>query len=464
MAVEKVIGPLPCGWHYTTLGEQCAIGGGGIQTGPFGSQLHAYDYVPDGIPSIMPQNIGDNLVEEEGIARITEFDAERLAKYRVNTGDIVYSRRGNVEKRALIRGTQQGWLCGTGCLRVRFASPTVNPTYASYYLAHPKVRSWIVRHAHGATMPNLNTGILSALPFVVPPVTEQRAIAHILGSLDDKIELNRRMNETLERIARALFKSWFVDFDPVRAKAEGRQPVGMDAETAALFPDSFEDSELGLIPAGWEVTTIGNLAEETIGGDWGRNEYFDGAEQAVVLRGSDLQDVRESGFAHAAPVRWVRRKSVENRALESKDVLIGGSGAGPIGRSLWCAEEVLRMFELPVLYSNFCKRIRALSREHAIWLDDYLNEMRLAGAHLEYATGTSIPNLDLKGLLTTRPLAVPPEAILYLYAKLRDLCWKRHLLAESRVLASIRDTLLPKLISGELRVPVPEKFLAEAPI
>ena len=89
----------------------------------------------------------------------------------------------------------------------------------------------------------------------LPPLPEQRAIAHILGSLDDKIELNRRMNETLEAIARALFKSWFVDFDPVRAKAEGRQPAGMDAATAALFPDSFEQSEMGEMPRGWRVGT-----------------------------------------------------------------------------------------------------------------------------------------------------------------------------------------------------------------
>jgi type I restriction enzyme S subunit len=107
-------------------------------------------------------------------------------------------------------------------------------------------------------MPNLNTSILSNLPFVVPPIEEQRAIAHILGTLDDKIELNRRMNETLEEMARALFKSWFVDFDPVRAKAEGRDP-GLPEHIADLFPDRFEDSELGEIPAGWKMDELGEV-------------------------------------------------------------------------------------------------------------------------------------------------------------------------------------------------------------
>ena len=344
------------------------------------------------------------------------------------------------------------------------AKDSVLPEFVLYwFLANePMLLSKVEFTGIGAG--KLDTALMMGLPFALPPLGEQRAIAHILGTLDDKIELNRRMNETLEGIARALFKSWFVDFDPVRAKAEGREPVGMDAETAALFPDSFQESELGLIPAGWKVATIGDLAEETIGGDWGKDEYFQGSEQAIVLRGTDLQDIRESGFASAAPVRWVRRKTIENRALTLEDVVIGGSGAGPIGRSLWCAQGLLQMFELPVVYSNFCKRIRAHSRAHAVWLDDYLNDMRLSGEHLAYATGTSVPNLDLKGLLTTRPLLVPSDTVLGLYVKIRELSWKRRLLPESRVLAEIRDSLLPKLISGELRVPDAEKLLAGSPL
>ena len=182
MAGEELVGHIPDGWTYTTLGKACTDGGGDIQTGPFGSQLHAADYVPVGIPSIMPQNIGDNRISETGIARITLDDATRLSRYLVRQGDIVYSRRGDVEKRALIRANEDGWLCGTGCLRVRLGNNGANPSYASYYLGHPSVREWIVRHAHGATMPNLNTSILSSCPFVIPPPAEQRAIAYILGT------------------------------------------------------------------------------------------------------------------------------------------------------------------------------------------------------------------------------------------------------------------------------------------
>ena len=197
MPLEELFDSLPSDWNYITLGDVCSRGGGNVQTGPFGSQLHASDYVADGIPSIMPQNIGDNRLVEDEIARIAPQDAMRLSRYRVRKGDIVYSRRCDVERRALIREREDGWLCGTGCLRVRLGEKGANPTYTYYYLGHPAVREWIVRHAHGATMPNLNTSILSALPFVLPPPIEQRAIAGVLCALDDKIELNRRMNETL---------------------------------------------------------------------------------------------------------------------------------------------------------------------------------------------------------------------------------------------------------------------------
>ncbi len=260
MGSESLIGPLPDSWRVTTLGDACRSGGGGIQTGPFGSQLHAADYVADGIPSVMPQNIGENRVVEPGIARISRRDADRLSRYRVRQGDIVYSRRGDVEKRALVREHEDGWLCGTGCLRIRFGEADVDPVYASYYLGHPQVRAWITQHAHGATMPNLNTEILSETPFVVPPLEEQRRIGGILGALDDKIELNRRMSQTLESMARALFKSWFIDFDPVRAKAEG-DDSGLASQVGALFPSSFEDSELGDIPKGWRVGTISSIAD-----------------------------------------------------------------------------------------------------------------------------------------------------------------------------------------------------------
>lgn len=118
----------------------------------------------------------------------------------------------------------------------------------------------------GTASPTLNRNHVHPIKTLWPPLPEQKAIAHILGTLDDKIELNQQMNQTLEAMAKAIFKSWFVDFEPVRAKMEGRQPIGIDAATADLFPNSFDESALGLIPMGWKVSTIGESVKVVGGG------------------------------------------------------------------------------------------------------------------------------------------------------------------------------------------------------
>ncbi len=253
-------------WKTTTLGQICGAQGGAIQTGPFGSQLHTSDYKEVGIPVVMPTNIGEGGIVEDGISRIDQADVDRLSQHKLKMGDIVFSRRGDVTKNALIRPHEVGWFCGTGCLKVRLGDESIaNAKFVSYCLRLPDIKDWLIRHAVGATMPNLNTGILSAVPIDLPPLRIQLEIAAMLGALDDRITLLRETNTTLEAIAQALFKSWFVDFDPVRAKMEGRAPEGMDEATVALFPDGLEESELGLVPRGWRVGRVDDLGEVVCG-------------------------------------------------------------------------------------------------------------------------------------------------------------------------------------------------------
>lgn len=188
----------------TTLGELC--GEVGVQTGPFGGQLHAHEYEPEGIPVVMPQDIGDNVIRTDSIARVPERVAQRLDRHRLREGDIVYSRRGDVERRALVRRNEANWLCGTGCLRVRLdAAAQADPRFVSYYLGLPETREWIVSHAVGGTMLNLNTGILAAVPIRLPELTEQFAIAEVLGTLDDKIAANARVQLLSSTLAETAF-------------------------------------------------------------------------------------------------------------------------------------------------------------------------------------------------------------------------------------------------------------------
>jgi type I restriction enzyme S subunit len=445
--------PIPEDWEQTTLGEVVRRGKGSIQTGPFGSQLHASDYVPVGVPTIMPVNIGENRIVETGIARITEQDAERLSKHRVQVGDIIYSRRGDVERRALIRKEQEGWFCGTGCLKVRLGKGVADPLFASFYLGHPEVRAWIVQHAVGATMPNLNTGIMEAVPFLLPPLREQQAIACILGTLDDKIELNRRRNRTLEAMARAIFQSWFVDFDPVKAKAAGRTPPGLSPALAALFPDRFEDSPLGPIPKGWRVGTIGELAD-------------------VV--GGSTPSTKEPAYWEGGIHHWATPKDLSNltvpvlldteRRITDSGLQRIASGLLPVGTVLMSSRApigYLAINQVPVAINQGFIAMRPRKGVSAQFLLRWAQTAH--EAIVSRANGSTFLEIS-KANFRPIQLVVPDGVIHYEYDHLVSPLFQQVVNheRESRTLAALRDTLLPKLISGELRVPDAERIVGRA--
>jgi type I restriction enzyme S subunit len=431
-------------WRVTSLGELCAEGGGNIQTGPFGSQLHASDYVAEGIPSIMPKNIGDNRIVEEGIARITEADAKRLSRYRVKTGDVVYSRRGDVRRRALIRKEHDGWLCGTGCLRVRVGSADNDASFVSHYLGHPDVMDWIESNAVGSTMPNLNTAILSRLPIVVPSPDEQRAIARVLDALDDKIELNRRMNRTLEELASMLFRSWFVDFDPVMAKAAGRKPAHLRPELAALFPDSFQDSALGPIPRGWRIASIGEIAVNP------RRitdpHSIEATTPYIGLEHMPRKSICLCEWGTAADACSAKS------GFQQGEILFGK--LRPYFHKVGIA-----------LTNGVCSTdVLVISRSTETWfgvLAGHLSSQELIDYTDAASGGTKMPRTNWNDIKRYQ-IVLPPERLAEELSK-----WYRqtaemlaHNVRESRTLAALRDTLLPKLLSGEVRVKQAEKIVS----
>jgi len=442
MASDLINGDVPDHWEFTTLGEICQRGGGYIQTGPFGSQLHASDYVPIGVPSIMPTNIGENRIVEDGIVRITEADANRLGQHRLRAGDIIYSRRGDVEKRSLIRQREEGWFCGTGCLKVCLGSGFVDPLFASLFLGHPAIREWIFRHAVGATMPNLNTTIMSAVPFALPPLAEQRAIAAVLGALDDKIELNRRMNATLEAMARALFQSWFVDFDPVRAKLDCRTPVGMDPAIAALFPDSFQESSLGPIPHGWEVCPLSEKIQLLSGGTPKTSEptYWDGEIPWYSVR--DAPSETDVWVIHTD--KHVTKLGIANSAAQvfpEKTTII--SARGTVGK--------LALTAVPMAMNQSCYGVRGITG-YGDFFTYY--SLREATAQLQQRTHGTVFDTITTETFKTLDCISPTPKITAAFDKLVEplLAQIRANLHQSRTLATLRDTLLPKLLSGELSV------------
>ncbi|RUO22099.1 restriction endonuclease subunit S [Aliidiomarina haloalkalitolerans] len=479
---------MPSHWGITTLGELAKASGGDIQTGPFGSQLHASDYVDHGIPSIMPKNITVDAITTDDIARVSVKDVERLSKYKVHVGDIVYSRRGDVEKCARVTEKEDGWLCGTGCLRVRVNSNEVSTEYLHAYLCHPSVREWIVRHAVGATMPNLNTSILSSLPVVIPSKDEMAVISSIWLTVSSKIELNKQINQTLEQMAQAIFKSWFVDFEPVKAKMAALEAGGSEEDalnaamqaisgkdqgqlarfkteqpeqynelrtTAELFPSAMQDSELGEIPEGWNALPFGELLEKTIGGDWGKEQPDEKhTEKVKILRGTDLPNIY-LGNDKKVPTRYVEPKKLKSRKLRPGDIVIevsGGSKDQPTGRSLFLTKDFLNRLGV-CEPASFCRLFRPINESIGLILGLHLRQIYSEGKTWQYQNqSTGISNFQTKVFLENELLALPDEDLISSFIKLALPLIDKVYSNESITLSDLRDALLPRLISGELNI------------
>ena len=386
----------PAEWRRTTLGEICRQGRGGIQTGPFGSQLHASDYVLEGIPSVMPMNIGDNIIVEDGIARISEADATRLSRYRLADGDIVYSRRGDVEKRALVRESNAGWLCGTGCLRVRFGPESAHDSrFFSYLLGTQDARDWVVRHAVGATMPNLNTSILAAIPLVVPPLDVQQAIAMVLGTLDDKIAANTKESGLIDEFITARFRAAF---------------VGGQVQSVPLF--------------------------EAMAIDFG--EAFKGTSFSAPGEGRPLIRIRD--LKTFSPQIW----TIESRAREvtvmSGDIVVGMDAE--FRATTWLAESGL-------LNQRVC-RVRGHGLGNAFVREALRGPLAAIENQKSATTVIHLNKSDMERMEIEIPGAVSLSSFeddaehLYLLRVKLEL--------ENRTLAATRDALLPQLMSGKLRV------------
>jgi type I restriction enzyme S subunit len=431
-------------WLHATLGEICSKQNGAIQTGPFGSQLHTSDYKEVGIPVVMPTNIGDGGIATDGIARIDCLDVERLQQHKLQLNDIVFSRRGDVTKNALIRTEEVGWLCGTGCLKVRLGEERIaNPKFISYYLRLSETKEWLVRHAVGATMPNLNTGILSAVPITLPPLKTQLEIAAILGALDDRITLLRETNATLEAIAQALFKSWFVDFDPVRAKMEGRTPEGMDEATAALFPDGFETSELGEVPRGWRVGTLGSVCSYL---NRGLSPKYLEVGGVLVLNQKCIRDFSVD-FAKGRRHDPSQRK-IDGREVAVGDVLVNSTGVGTLGR----VAQVLYLPE-PIIVDSHVTVVRAGPDLSWPYLGQFMARKQ---PEIEAMGEGSTGQTELgRSKLASLSVVVPSMKVLTSFDELVRPLKQRVAVNErkAQTLSTLRDTLLPRLISGQLRLP-----------
>jgi type I restriction enzyme S subunit len=310
--------------------------------------------------------------------------------------------------------------------------------FLSYVLSQTDLSGYLT----GSTMPKLTQGNLNRLPVIAPPLAEQKAIAAVLGALDDKIELNRRMNATLEAMARALFQSWFVDFDPVRAKLDGRQPDGLDPATAALFPNSFQDSEAGHIPKGWTVRPLSSHASYLSRG-FGPSYLEEGG--VCVLNQKCVRDHRVD-FSKSRRHDSVK-KPINGRVLQIYDVLVNSTGMGTLGR-------VAQVFHLPeeTIVDSHVSIVRAAPGTDALFLGINLTSRE---AEIEELGEGSTGQTELsRARLGELKIIAPPLDIQKAFGEtVRPLLMRiSENDSQSRSLATLRDTLLPRLLSGELSV------------
>ena len=368
------------------------------------------------------------------------------AKKSIRKGDILFSEIRPANGRwAYVDHEADDFVVSTKLMVIRAKQNRLFPKYLYQFLTSSEItkRLQYLAESRSGTFPQITFDQVATLELPLPPLAEQKAIAAVLGALDDKIELNRRMNATLEAMARALFQSWFVDFDPVRAKLDGRQPVGMDSTTAALFPKHLEDSPLGHIPKGWRACTLGDVSKNvSITFDFKRTP-----EVVFINTG----DVLEGDFLHSNRSLHVGLPGQAKKSIRPDDILF--SEIRPANKRYayvdFDSSDYVVSTKFMIIRGS--KEIHPRLLYRILTAKETLDEFQVQA---ESRSGT-FPQITFDSI-SHLPIVLPPieiqEAFQRAVGKM-DAQIKVNK-QQSRTLATLRDTLLPKLLSGDLRTPI----------
>ena len=389
-----------------------------VRTGPFGSQLHNEDYVSTGTPIVTVEHLGNRRFSKQNLPLVSDDDKKRLSKYLLQEGDIVFSRVGSVDRCSYVTSAENDWLFSGRCLRVRCGN-NCHPLFLYYYFCKESVKQYIKSIAVGATMPSINTKLMAEIPILLPKLEEQRCIADILSSFDDKIELNRRINDNLEQQAQALFKSWFVDNSNPNWE-----------ETSLSEVASFVG---GYSYTGEELTDCSNIAMATIK-NFGRNGGF-----------------KTDGFKEINPSAKLKECHYANLF----DILVAHT-------DLTQNADVIGNAELLLTYGKYnsiifsMDLVKVLPKEtfpYRFLLAAMLKNKLFKGHSLGYVNGTTVLHLSKKALPDFE-IRKPSDSESKMMDEVLASYYKRmaELLQENDRLISLRDTLIPKLMSGKLKI------------
>lgn len=389
-----------------------------IQTGPFGSQLHQSDYSEHGIPVIMPKDLLNGHVSEASVARVAKDHVERLSKHKVEAGDILYSRRGDVGRCAFATKKEEGWLCGTGCLRVSIDTEKANPKFVFYQLQKSETVGWVEKHAVGATMLNLNTSILSDIPIEVPNIEVQNRIVDILSAYDDLIENNQKQIKLLEEAAQRLYKEWFVDL---------------------RFPGYENTKIVDGVPEGWKRKTVDSMISLLSGYAFKSSQFDDSGEYKIVT----IKNVKDGEFDgdNTSRIISIPDKMPKYCVLKEGDILL--SLTGNVGRTcLVTGKNCLLNQRVAKLQSDIPAFTYCLFRSNDMF--DAMNNL---------ANGAAQQNLS--PIRTGKLLILfPTDTLLREFERIAGSIINKMLSLRKQCEFAVqaRDRLLPKLMSGEIEV------------
>src|SRR6266480_276524 len=401
--------------------------------------------VGDGVPIIRVSDIRDGRISTSEPLRVSPAIEAGYARTRLRGGELLLTLVGTVGEAAVVPESLAGWNTARA-VAVIPVRKDIGSYWVKLALRSPSVRQIVDSRLNTTVQATLNLRDVAELPIALPPQGERDAITHILGTLDEKIELNRRMSETLEAMARAVFKSWFVDFDPVRAKTEGRStrlPPYLDA----LFPDSFEESELAEIPAGWEWGMLSDLA-------WLNPEAWSTETRPPVINYVDLSNAKLGRIETITAYAQEDAPSRAQRLLRVHDTIVGTVRPGNRSYAFISDEGLTGSTGFVVL------RPQQTKYAELVYLAATATENIERLAHL--ADGAAYPAVRPEVVASTR-IAKAPSEIIESFLRIAGPLLAKLAASdrESKTLALMRDTLLPKLMSGEVRVQARDRCVAE---
>ncbi len=418
---------IPDGWTQVKLGDVCSIFSGF----PFKSA----SWKTNGTPVIKITNVKRGQVSLDSCGHVSPDSYPTDHKFWIQSQDVLIALTGYVGELAFIGEQHTKCLINqrVGCLRSRGDHVT---RFLFYLLSTSELQSNIVSLSTGSAQSNVSPRSIESISILLPPLHEQKAIAHILGALDDKIDQLRKTSSVLEDMASALFKSWFVDFDPVKAKQENR-PTGLPPELDALFPDSFEDSSLGPIPTGWRVGSVGDVCD-----------IHDSIRRPLSSKERTSMKGQYPYYGAASVL-----DHVNDYLFDGTYLLLGEDGSvvqkngSPVLQYVWGKFWV----------SNHAHVLTG----KGISTETLLTALRTVNV-LPYVTGAVQPKIS-QGNLKRIPFILAPAGITSFIDIILVANFNKHKcnIHQIRTLTNLRDTLLPKLISGELRVPEAEQMVAE---